>query len=141
MTVTPKVEVNLSGFFFSGNPVGRFNRNVYSVLRDEGALGVSASQAALRAKQRTTSAPLVLADNIVAQPTRKRGSRMRIVVSANYGPQPLVRYYNRFIDSGQRAGSKVRRGYRFYAAGARTVQGHIDSSIGSIERRLVEGLT
>lgn len=141
MRVTPKVEVTLSGIFFSGNPVGRFNRNVYAVLREEGALGVRAAQAALRAKQRTSSPPLVLADNIVAQPTRRRGSRMRVVVSANYGPQPLVRFYNRFVDSGVRAGAKVRRGYRFYAAGARTVQTHIDSNLGSIERRLVEGLT
>lgn len=139
--VTPRIEVRLDGRFFVGNPVGRFNRNVYSVLRDEGALGVEASRAALGAKQRTTTAPLQLAENIVAQPTRKRGGRMRVVVSANYGPQPLVRYYNRFIDSGQRAGSKVRRGYRFYAAGARTVQSHIDSNLGRIESRLVEGLT
>lgn len=141
----PRVTVSLSGFFFTGNPVGRFNRNTYGVLRDEGSLGVEASKEALRRKQTTTTAPLQLAENIVAVPTRKRrsarGLSMRVVVSANYGPQPLVRFYNRFVDSGERAGSKVRRGYRFYAAGARSVQGHIDSNISSIEQRLVEGLT
>lgn len=137
----PTVDVKLTGIFFEGNPVGRLHRNVYSVLRDEGALGVRAAQDALRAKQRTTSPPLQLGANIVAVPRRRRGSRMEVVVSASYGPQPLVRYYNRFVDSGVRAGARVRRGYRFYAAGARTVQTHIDSNLGSIERRLVEGLT
>lgn len=139
--IRPTVDVKLTGIFFTGNPVGRLNRNVYSVLRDEGALGVSAAREALRAKQRTTTPPLQLGANIVAVPRRRRGSRMEVVVSASYGPQPLVRYYNRFVDSGVRAGAKVRRGYRFYAAGARRVQAHIDSNIGSIERRLVEGIT
>lgn len=139
--IRPTVDVKLSGIFFTGNPIGRLNRNVYSVLRDEGQLGVEFSRAALRAKQRTTTPPLQLGPNIVAVPRRRRGSRMEVVVSASYGPQPLVRYYNRYIDTGVRAGGKVRRGYRFYAAGARQVQAHIDSNLGSIERRLVEGLT
>lgn len=142
--------VKLTGIFFTVDPVGRLHRNVYSVLRDEAALGVSAARAALRAKQRTSGKGgrrgekwphVVLAHNIVAVPRRRRGSRMEVVVSAAYGPQPLARFYNRFVDSGVRAGAKVRRGYRFYAAGARTVQAHIDSNLGSIEQRLVEGLT
>jgi hypothetical protein len=136
-----RTQIHLEGRFFRGNPIGRLRLNVYAVLRDEGQVAVEATREALRSKQRSTSPPLVLADNIVAVPTRRRGGTSRVVVSANYGPQPLVRFHNRFVDSGQRAGGKVRRGYRFYAAGARTVQGHIDSNITRIERRLTEGLT
>jgi len=139
--IRPTVSVELSGIFFTGNPIGRLNRNVYSVLRDEAQVGVEFSRAALRSKQRSTTPPLQLAANIVAQPTRKRGGRSRVVVSASYGPQPLVRFYNRFIDSGRRAaGGNMRRGYRIYAEGAKRVQAHIDSNVASIERRLAEGL-
>lgn len=140
--ITPKVTVELSGIFFQANPIGRFHRNVYSVLREEAELGVVATRERLRARQRTTTPPLQLGPNIVAQPTRRRGGRSRVVVSATYGPQPLVRFYNRFIDSGRRsAGGNMRRGYRIYAHGARTVQAHIDANTSRIERRLTEGLT
>lgn len=140
--IRPTVSVELSGIYFTGNPVGRFHRNVYSVLRDEAQVGVEFSRAALRAKQRSSTPPLQLSANIVAQPTRRRGGRSRVVVSATYGPQPLVRFYNRFLDSGRRnAGGNMRRGYRMYAAGAKRVQAHIDSNIARIERRLLEGVT
>lgn len=136
-----RVDVQLKGIFFSGNPVGRFHRNVYSVLKDEAQVARDVAQSTLRSKQRTTSPGPSLSANIVVVPRRRRGNRMETLVSANYGPEPLVRFYNRFIDSGKRSGSSMRRGYRFYAAGARAAQSHIDSRRGSIEAKLVEGLT
>ena len=149
-----KVSVDLHGIFFTGNPVGRLHRNVYDVLKEEGDYAVEASKRELGARQRTygrggsrrefSGAAVILADNIVKQPMRMRRSLMRVVVSANYGPQPWARKYNRYLDTGEpknRYQSGSFRGYHFYRRGARQTQAHIDGRIGQIANHLVEGIT
>lgn len=132
-------EVSLSGVFFRGNPIGRLRVNAYNVLKDEAAVAQDVAQSALLGKARNPTGRL--AGNIVIVPRRRRGGRLEVLVSANYGDDRLVRFYNRFIDTGVRKGMRVRRGYRFYPAGARAAQAHIDSRVALIERRLVEGIT
>lgn len=140
------MDVQLTGFFFKGNPIGRLHFNTYDVLKDEGDFGVEAAKSEMRSHQRQYgrgSYPGVeLAEGIVRVPMKKRRSLMRVVVSATYGPQPWVRKYNRFIEDASlnrpRGGF---RGYHIYRTGARKTQQHINGRIGQIADHLVKGLT
>jgi hypothetical protein len=146
-----EVDVQLYGFFFTGNPIGRLHLNVYSILREEGLVGVNIAKSALAGKQRQhggggisgiSFSDVILANNITAQPMRMKRGRAKLVVSGTYGHQPYARYYNRWIDDAStnrpRGGF---RGYRIYREAARAVQSHINGRIGPISRKLVEGLT
>lgn len=135
-----KASITLDGPLFEKSAVGKFRRNVYSVAKKEATIARDVSEQTLRAKQQSTSPGPSLASNIVIVPRRRRGGRMQVLVSANYGPEPLVRFYNRFVDTGKRSGTTVRRGHRFYAAGAKAAQTHINSRTGQIERELLQGL-
>jgi len=139
------VEVTYHGFFFSGNPIGRLHRNVYSVLLEEGAQGVAFARQALAARQRATGGgypDVVMADEFRAQPMRMRGGTARLVVSANYGSHPLVRKYNRWIeDASTNRPRGSFRGYHIYREAVRLVQSHIDGRLGQIASKLVEGLS
>jgi hypothetical protein len=138
------VDVELVGFFFSGNPVGRLHRNTYAVLRDEGAVAVAAASDILRSRQQQTGGgypDIALADEMRAVPMRMRRGTARLVVSANYGTHPLARKYNRWVEDATTARPRGGfRGYHMYREGARITQSHIDGRIGSIADKLVEGL-
>lgn len=139
------VEVDLQGFFFTGDPVGRLQRNVSTVLREEGEQAVAFTRAALMARQRQTGGgypDVVMASDVTAQPMRPRPGLMRLVVSANYGSHPLVRKYNRWIeDASTNRPRGSFRGYHIYREAKRLVQSHIDGRLSEIARKLVEGLT
>lgn len=139
------IDVELKGFFFEGNPIGRLHRNVYSVLRDEGEQAVAFTRAALAGRQRQTGGgypDVILADNIVAQPMRMRRGLSRLVVSANYGSHPLVRKYNRWIENASTNRPQGGfRGHHIYREAVRLTQSHIDGRLVEISRKLVEGLT
>jgi hypothetical protein len=139
------VDVELRGFFFQGNPQGRLRKNTYTVLRDEGEVAVRAAADLLRGRQRQTGSgypDIVLADEMRAVPMRMRRGRARLVVSANYGSHPLARKYNRWAEDASTARPRGGfRGHHMYREGARLTQAHIDSRIGAIADKLVEGLT
>lgn len=140
------IHVDLSGFFFTGNPVGRLHRNIYTVLKEEGEFAVRAARAQLYQQHGYASG--TLSRNVTAVPMRRRRSTSQLVVSANYGREMQVRKWNRWVDQANtahmvfgRPAAWHRRGIRFYARGAKEVQAHIDGRISSIERTLTEGLT
>ena len=140
------MDVELRGFFFRGNPVGRLHVNTYDVLKDEGDFAVEAAKNEMRSRQRQygkgTYPGVELAEGIVRVPMRKRRSLMRVVVSATYGPQPWVRKYNRFIeDASLNRPSGGFKGYHIYRSGARKTQQHINGRIGQIANHLAKGLT
>jgi hypothetical protein len=139
------VDVELRGFFFQGNPNGRLHLNAYSVLRDEGEMGVAAARQLLQGKQGPTGGgypDVVMADQMRAVPMKMRRGTSRLVISANYGSHPLVRKYNRWIENAStnrpRGGF---RGYHIYREATRLVQSHIDGRLGAIAAKLTEGLT
>jgi hypothetical protein len=138
------VEVELRGFFFEGNPVGRLRKNTYTVLRDEGEVAVKAAASLLRGRQQETGGgypDVELADEMRAVPMRMRGGKAQLVVSANYGEHPLARKYNRWAEDASTARPRGSfRGHHMYREGARLTQNHIDSRIGAIADKLVEGL-
>jgi hypothetical protein len=138
------VDVELRGAFFLGNPVGRLRKNTYTVLRDEGEVAVAAASSILRDRQQSTGGgypDIALADEMRAVPMRMRNGRARLVVSGNYGSHPLARKYNRWAEDASTARPRGGfRGYHMYREGARLTQNHIDSRIGSIADKLVEGL-
>lgn len=141
-----KIDVQLHGFFFTGNPIGRLHVNTYGVLRDEGDFAQEVAKRELSARQRTfgrgTQPEVVLGDNIVKVPMRRRRTLMKVVVSASYGPQPWARRYNRFIeDASLNRPRGVFRGYHMYRSAARATQAHIDGQIGHIADRLIQGIT
>jgi len=141
-----KIDVELRGVFFQGNPIGRLHVNTYGVLRDEGDYAVEVAKREVAGRQRSfgrgSHPEVVLGEGIVKVPMRRRRSLMKVVVSASYGPQPWVRLYNRFIeDASLNRPRGSFRGYHMYRSAARATQAHIDGQIGRIADRLIDGIT
>lgn len=125
------VEVETSGFFFRGNPVGRLHLNMYGVLRDLGQIGVEAAQSRLFPEHGYVTGNLH--DSIRARPERMtRGMNPvgRLVIIQGMKGYELVRRYGR----------KVEAKYHHIRDASRDVQQYVDSHAGPLSDQITRGL-
>lgn len=126
-----EVEVQTSGFFFTGNPVGRLHLNMYGVLRDLGQLGVERAQMRLFPGHGYVTGQLH--DSLRARPERMRRGTMpigKLIVIQGRKGYEMTRYYGR----------KVEAKYHHIRDAGADVQSYVDSHGASLSNQITEGL-